>query len=60
MVTKPNLKQLYTRTMIESIKNSGMWLKEAKLLQEKGSASHSQALLIFSVEELGKAILIAR
>lgn len=51
------LKRLYTQTMIESIKNSGMWLKESKLLEKKGSKGHSQALLIFSVEELGKAIL---
>ncbi len=43
--------------MTESIKNSGMWLKEAKIIEKKGSKGHSQALLIFSVEELGKAIL---
>lgn len=53
---KMDMKKLYTQTMVESIKNSGMWLKEAKILAKKGSKSHSQALLIFSVEELGKAI----
>jgi len=51
------LKKLYEETMIESIKNSGMWLKEAKILEKSGSKGHSQALLIFAVEELGKAIL---
>jgi AbiV family abortive infection protein len=54
---KITLKELYTKTMVESIKNSGMWLKEAKMLSKKGSKAHSQALLIFSIEELGKAIL---
>lgn len=51
------LKRLYKQTMIESIKNSGMWLKEAKILEKNGSKGHSQALLIFAVEELGKAVL---
>ncbi|MBD3407597.1 MAG: AbiV family abortive infection protein [Candidatus Lokiarchaeota archaeon] len=48
-------KELYTAAMVESIKNAGMWLKEAKILARKGSSNHAQALLIFSGEELGKA-----
>lgn len=47
---------LYTKTMVKSIRNSGMWLKEAKILAKKGSKGHAQALLIFAGEELGKAV----
>jgi AbiV family abortive infection protein len=42
--------------MAESIRNSGMWLKEAKIIAKKGSKGHAQALLIFAGEELGKAV----
>ena len=50
-----NQAHIYTKVMAESIRNSGMWLKEAKILTEKGSKEHARALLIFSGEELGKA-----
>ena len=43
--------------MVESIKNSGMWLKEAKLVAKKGSKGHAQALTIFAGEEVGKALM---
>ena len=52
-----NLKEAYTQAMVESIKNSGMWLKEAKLVAKKGSKGHAQALTIFAGEELGKALM---
>ena len=48
--------RLYTKAMAESIRNSGMWLKEAKIIAKKGSKGHAQALLIFAGEELGKAV----
>ena len=47
--------QIYTRAMVESIRNSGMWLNEAKIIAKKGSRGHAQALLIFAGEELGQA-----
>lgn len=50
-----NQKEIFTEAMVKSIKNSGMWLKEAKIIAKKGSKGHSQALLIFAGEELGKA-----
>lgn len=50
-------KEAYTKAMVESIRNSGMWLKEARLLSRKGSKGHAQALVIFSGEELGKAMM---
>ena len=49
-------KNMYTSAMVESIRNSGMWLKEAKILSRRGSKGHAQALLIFAGEELGKAV----
>jgi AbiV family abortive infection protein len=52
-----NRKEAYKKAMVESIKNSGMWLKEAKTIAKKGSESHAQALVILSGEELGKAIM---
>ncbi|MFW9804319.1 MAG: AbiV family abortive infection protein, partial [Candidatus Thorarchaeota archaeon] len=52
-----NLKQAYTKAMVESIKNSGMWLKEAKIIAKEGSEGHAQVLTIFAGEELGKALL---
>ncbi len=52
-----NRREAYQKAMIESIKNSGMWLKEAKIVAKKGSESHAQALVILSGEELGKAIM---
>ena len=48
-------KESYTKAMVESIKNAGMWLKEAKLLAKKGFKGHAQALMIFAGEELSKA-----
>lgn len=50
-----NLKRIYTKAMIQSIRNSGMWLKEAKILAKKAAKGHARALLIFAGEELGKA-----
>jgi AbiV family abortive infection protein len=47
--------QIYTKAIVESIRNSGMWLNEAKIMAKKGSRGHAQALLIFAGEELGKA-----
>lgn len=52
-----NLKEAYTHAMVESIKNSGMWLKQARLVMKKGSKGHAQALTIFAGEELGKALM---
>ena len=51
-----NQMHLYTKVMVESIRNSGMWLKEAKIIAKKGSKGHAQALYIFAGEELGKAV----
>ncbi len=47
--------QLYTKAMVESIRNSGMWLKEAKIIAKQGLEGHAQVLLIFAGEELGEA-----
>ena len=49
--------ELYRKAMIESIKNSEMWLKEARIIAKKGSKGHAQALTIFASEELGKAVM---
>ena len=35
---------MYTKVMVESIKNSGMWLVEAKIIAKKGSKGHAQSL----------------
>ena len=52
-----NRKEAYQKAMDESLANSEMWLKEAKLISKKGCKGHSQALLIFAIEELGKALM---
>ena len=43
-----NKKKLYTEAMVESVRNSGMWLKEAKMIAKKASKGHAQALTIFA------------
>ena len=52
-----NRQEVYRKAMVESIKNSGMWLKEAKIVAKKASKGHAQALTIFAGEELGKAVI---
>ena len=49
-------KEAYHEAMLESIKNSEMWLKEARIIAKNGSKGHAQALSIFASEELGKAV----